>query len=123
MNTHMFLMKGEHDQYMGPNDDIMLENDDTLSWETKEFKKGYHNTIMQFQNKYNLRSIKASADNQQMNPTREPQTNTPSASRPKKDNPTKDVTEKGKSKKEVLRKALETSWETGAKEVEKVPPL
>jgi hypothetical protein len=72
-DTHVFLTKGEHDQYMGRNDDIMLETDDTLSWETKEFRKGYHNSIMQFQKKYNLRRRKASAEPQQMNPIREPQ--------------------------------------------------
>jgi hypothetical protein len=64
-DTHMFLTKGEHDQFMDANDGIMLETDDTLSSETKEFRKGYHNAIMQFQKKYNLRSRKASAEPQQ----------------------------------------------------------
>jgi hypothetical protein len=54
-NTYVFLTKGEHDQFMDVNDGFMLENDDTLSSETKEFRKGYHNAIMQFQKKYNLR--------------------------------------------------------------------
>jgi hypothetical protein len=54
-NPRLFLTKGEHDQYMRKNDDMMLETDDTLSQETKEFRKGYHNAIMQFQKKYNLR--------------------------------------------------------------------
>jgi hypothetical protein len=56
----MFLTKGEHDQFMDVNDGIMLETEDTLSSEMKEFKKGYHNAIMQFQKKYNLRSRKTS---------------------------------------------------------------
>jgi hypothetical protein len=38
---------------MSENDDIMLETDDTLSWEIEEFRKGYHNAIMQFQKEYN----------------------------------------------------------------------
>jgi hypothetical protein len=45
----MFLTKSEHDRYMSRNDDFMLETDDAwigeiddaLSWETKEFRKGY----------------------------------------------------------------------------------
>jgi hypothetical protein len=45
-NTYMLLTKGEHDQFMDANDGFMLENDDTLSLETKEFRKGYHNIIM-----------------------------------------------------------------------------
>jgi hypothetical protein len=72
METHVFLKKGEHDQYMIENDDIMLETDDTLSWEMKEFMKGYHNAIMQFQKKYNLRNRNTSVKPQQMNPIREP---------------------------------------------------
>jgi hypothetical protein len=36
------------------------ETDDVLSWETKEFRKGYQNAIMQFQKIYNLRSKEAS---------------------------------------------------------------
>jgi len=50
-NTRVFLTKGEHDQYMSENDNIMLETDDTLSWEMEEFKKGYRNAIIQFQKK------------------------------------------------------------------------
>jgi hypothetical protein len=123
----VFLMKGEHDQYMRENDDIMLETDDTLSWETKEFRKGYHNAIMQFQKKYNLRSKKASSRKSHKgasteNPIRKPPADTPSTSRLKQDNLTKDATEKEKSKEEVPRKAPETSWETCIKEVEKVSP-
>jgi hypothetical protein len=75
-DTHVFFTKGEHDQYMRENEDIMLEMDDTLSWKTEESKKCYHDTIMKFQNKYNLRRKKASTEPQQMNPIREPhQTN------------------------------------------------
>jgi hypothetical protein len=33
-DTRVFLTMGEHDQYISENDDIMLETDDTLSWET-----------------------------------------------------------------------------------------
>jgi hypothetical protein len=102
-------MKGEHDQYMNRNDDIILETDDMLSWETKEFRKGYHNAIMKFQTQYNLRRRKTSTEPQQMNPIREPQVDTPSMSRPKKDNPTKDATKKGNSKEEVQRKAPKAS--------------
>jgi hypothetical protein len=98
-------MKGEHDQYMSKNDDIMLETGDTLSWETKEFRKGYHNSIMQLQKQCNLRRRKASTKPQQTNPIRETLADTPSMSRPKKDNPTKDVAGKGKSKEEFPRKA------------------
>jgi hypothetical protein len=102
-DTHMFLTKGEHDQYMRENDDIMLETDDTLSWEMEEFRKGYHNAIMQFQKKYNLRRKKASTEPQQTNPIREPQqmnpirktlVDIPSTSRLKQDNPTKDATKR-----------------------------
>jgi hypothetical protein len=45
-NTYVFLAKGEHDQFMDLNDGFMLENDDTLSSEMKEFRKRYHNAIM-----------------------------------------------------------------------------
>jgi hypothetical protein len=68
-----------------------------LSSETKEFRKGYHNAIMQLQKQYNLRSKKAPANLPKANPTRELQTNTPS-SQLKKDNSLRDVMEKGKSK-------------------------
>jgi hypothetical protein len=64
-DTHVFLEKGENDQYMSENDDIMMETDDALSWKTKEFRKGYHNAITQFQKKYNLRSRKVSTEPQQ----------------------------------------------------------
>jgi hypothetical protein len=57
-----------------------------------------------------------------MNPTKEPQANTPSASQPKKENPARKVMEKGKSKEESLKKVLEVSKETGIKEVYKAPP-
>jgi len=36
------------------------ETDETLSWETEEFKKGYQNAIMQFKKRYNLRSKESS---------------------------------------------------------------
>jgi hypothetical protein len=77
---------------------------------------------MQFQKKYNLRRRKVSTEPQQINPIGEPRAYAPSTSQPKKDKPTKDVTEEGNSKEEVPRKSLETSRETGAKEVEKVSP-
>jgi hypothetical protein len=93
-----------------------------VSWETKEFRKGYQNAIMQFQKKYNLRSKEAPTEPQQTNPIRKPPADTPSTSRPKPDNPTKDATEKAKSKEEAPRKALETSREACGKEVEKVCP-
>jgi len=61
-NLCVFFTKSEHDRYMRKNDEFMLEMDnyiileidDALSWEKQEFRKGYMNTIMQFQNKYNL---------------------------------------------------------------------
>jgi hypothetical protein len=55
-NMHVFLIKGEHDQFMDVNDGIMLDTDDTFSSETEEFRKGYHNAIIQFQKKCNMRS-------------------------------------------------------------------
>jgi hypothetical protein len=89
-------MKGEHDQYMSENDDMMLETDDALSSETKEFRKGYQNIIMQFQKKYNLRIKDFPTEPQQTNSIMKPPANTPSTSRPKLDNSTKDANEKGK---------------------------
>jgi hypothetical protein len=121
-DTRVFLTKGEHDQYMRENEDIMLETDDMLSWETEEFRKGYRNAIMQFQKKYNLRSRKAVYRTAAEKSHQGASGGRPFHERPKKDNPTKDATEKGKSKEEVPRKAPETSRETGAKEVEKVSP-
>jgi hypothetical protein len=55
---------------MRENNNFVLETDDApfceindvLSWETKEFRKGYHNTIMQFQNQYNLRRERVFAE-------------------------------------------------------------
>jgi hypothetical protein len=47
--TNVFLTKEEHDQFMDANDKFMQENDDMLSMETKEYKKGYQNAIMQLQ--------------------------------------------------------------------------
>jgi hypothetical protein len=46
IETNVFLIKEEHDQFMDANDKFMQENDDMLSSETKEFWKGYHNFIM-----------------------------------------------------------------------------
>jgi hypothetical protein len=77
---------------------FMQDNDDMLSMETKEFKKGYQNAIMQLQKQYNLRSKKVHANPLKGNPTRELQINTPSSSQPNKDISTKDTMEKGKSK-------------------------
>jgi ribonuclease HI len=127
---HVFLTKREHDRYMSQNDDFMLETDDAwfgetddvLSWETKEFRKGYQNAIMQFQKKYNLRNKEAHTEAQQTNPIRKPLVDTPSTSRPRPDNMTKDATEKAKSKEEAPKKTSEASREVGGKEVEKVCP-
>ena len=55
---------------MSENNDFVLETDDTLfskvddalPLEMKEFRKGYHNSIMQFQKQYNLRSKRVSAE-------------------------------------------------------------
>jgi hypothetical protein len=71
-NTYVFLTKGEKNQFMGVNDGFMLETDDTLSSEKNEFRKGYHNAIMQFQKKYNLRSRKMHAGPPNTNPTKDP---------------------------------------------------
>jgi hypothetical protein len=104
------------------NDGFTLDTDDTLSSETKEFRNGYHNAIMQFQKKYNLKSINTPTEPPKTNPTKETQTNTPSSSQPKEDNSARDAKEKGKSNEESLKKALEASKETCIKEVDKAPP-
>jgi hypothetical protein len=60
---------------MSQNDDFMLEIDDALfrekydvlSWEMKEFRKGYQNAIMQFHKKYNLRNKEVHTEAQQTN--------------------------------------------------------
>jgi hypothetical protein len=119
--TNVFLTKEEHDQFMDANDKFMQDNDDMLSLETKEFRKGYHNAIMQLQKQYNLRSKKVPANLPKENPTRELQINTPSSSQPKKDNSTKDAMEKGKSKEEPPKKIPEVRKEAVIKEVEKAP--
>jgi hypothetical protein len=120
-DTHMFLKKGENDQYMSENDNIMLEMDDTLSWEIEEFRKGYHNAIMKFQKQYNLRRKKASMKPQLKNPIRDPQqmnsirktpADVPSTSRLKQDNLNKDAMEKENSKEDVPKRAPKTSRET-----------
>jgi hypothetical protein len=90
----VFLTKGEHDQFMDVHDEFMQENDDMLSSEKKEFRKGYHNAIMQLQKQYNLRSKKVPANIPKANPIRGLQTNTPSSSQPKKDNSIRDVMDK-----------------------------
>jgi hypothetical protein len=105
MNTYVFLTKGEQDQFMDENDGFMLETDETLSSEMEEFRKGYRNAIMQFQNKYNLRSRTTHAEPPKTNPTKELRMNTPSSSQPKKDNSARDATEKEKSKEESLKKS------------------
>jgi hypothetical protein len=40
------------------NDKFMHENDDLMSMESDEYRKGYRNSIMQFQKQYHLRSKK-----------------------------------------------------------------
>jgi hypothetical protein len=110
----VFLTKEDHHQFMDENDKFMKDNDDILSLETKEFKKGYQNAIMQLQKQYNLKRKKVSA-----NPTRELQINTPSSRQPKKDNSKKDAMEKGKSKEEPTKKIREARKEAIIKEVEK----
>jgi hypothetical protein len=105
-NPPVFLTKGEHDRYMSQsngflletNDDMIFEMDDALSWETKEFRKGYQNAIMQFQKKYNLKRKDAPVEPHQTNPIRKNPVDTPSTSRQKLDNPSKDAAEKTKSK-------------------------
>jgi hypothetical protein len=117
--TDVFLTKEEHDQFMDANDKFMQENDDMLSMETKEYKKGYQNAIMQFQKQYNLRNKKVPANPPKGNPTREPQVNLPSSSQPKKDSSAKDALEKGKQKEEPPKKVPETKRDAVIKEVEK----
>jgi hypothetical protein len=106
---------------MDANDKFMQDNDDMLSMETKEFKKGYQNAIMQLHKQYNLRSKKVPANPPKGNPTRELQINTPSSSQPKKDSSTKDAMEKGKFKEEPPKKIPEARKEAIIKEVEKIP--
>jgi hypothetical protein len=72
MNKYVFLTNGENDKFMDANDGFLMDIDDTLSSKTKEFKKGYHNVIMQFQKKYNPRSRNTSAEPSKTNPTKEP---------------------------------------------------
>jgi hypothetical protein len=87
-NPRVFLTKSEHDRFMNTNDEFMLETDDDMileiddasSWETKDFRKGYQNSIIQFQKKYNLWSKDAPVKLQQMNPIRNPSVDTPSTS-------------------------------------------
>jgi len=47
--TNVFLTKEDHDQFMDANDKFMQENDDFMSMESHEYRKGYQNSIMQFQ--------------------------------------------------------------------------
>jgi ribonuclease HI len=119
VETYVFLTKEEHDKFMDENDKFMQENDDMLSMETKEYKKGYQNAIMQFQKQYNLRNKKVLANPQKGNPTKEPQANLPSSSQPKKDSSAKDALEKGKQKEEPPKKVPETKRDAVIKEVEK----
>jgi hypothetical protein len=41
-------MRRNKDFVSKTDDDMILKTDDAPSWETKEFKKGYQNAIMQF---------------------------------------------------------------------------
>jgi hypothetical protein len=113
-------MSKNDDFVLETDDDMILETDDALSWETEEFRKGYHNAIMQFQKKYNLWSKDTPVESQQTNPIRKPLVETPSKSRPRLDNVTKEAMEKAKSKEDAPKKAQETGREASEKEVEKV---
>ena len=104
--TNVFLTKEEHDQFMDANDKFIQDNDDMLSLEIEQFKKGYENSIMKLQKQYNLRSKKVPVNLPKENPTRELQINTPSSSQGKKSNSSKDAMEKGKFKEEPPRKYL-----------------
>jgi hypothetical protein len=98
------------------------ETDDALSWETKEFRKGYQNAIMQFQKKYNLRSKGASTEPQQTNPIRKPPwTPLPQADQGQTTRPRMRL-KRQSQRRRPQRKAPETSREAGGKEVEKVCP-
>jgi hypothetical protein len=87
-NPCVFLTKSEHDQYMSKkngflldtDNDMILEMDDVSSWDIEEFRKGYQNTIMQFQKKYNLWINDTPIEPQQTNPIRKPLVDTPSTS-------------------------------------------
>jgi hypothetical protein len=126
-NPHVLLTKSEHDRYMSQNEDFALETDDGMiletddapSWETKEFKKGYQNAIMQFQKKYNLRSKDVPAKLKQTDSVKKPTIDTPSTSRPRPDNAAQGAAEKAKSKEEVPKTAPKIGRETSEKEVEK----
>jgi hypothetical protein len=61
-------MRRNEDFMLETNDAWIGETDDVLSWETKEFRKGYQNAIMQFQKKYNCGRKEASTEPQQANP-------------------------------------------------------
>jgi hypothetical protein len=119
VETNVFLTKEEHDKFIEENDKFMQERNDMLLMETKEYKKGYQNAIMQFQKQYNLRNKKVLANPQKGNPPKEPQANLPSSSQPKKDSSTKDALEKGKQKEEPPKKVPETKRDAIIKEVEK----
>jgi hypothetical protein len=58
---------------MDANEKFMQENDDILSMETKEYKRGFQNSIMQFQKQCNFISKKVPANPPKGNPTKEPQ--------------------------------------------------
>jgi hypothetical protein len=87
-NPLVFFTKSEHDRYVSQNEDfaleandgMILETEDAPSWETKEFRKGYQNDIMQFQKKYNLRIKDVPAEPQQTNFVKKPTMDTPSMS-------------------------------------------
>ena len=81
----------------------------------EEFRKGYQNAIMQFQNKYNLKSKEASTEPQQTNPIRKPLVDTPSTRWPRPVSMNKDATEKAKSKEEASKKNSYARWEAGGK--------
>jgi hypothetical protein len=95
---------------------FMQENNDELK-EKEDYRKGYHNAIMEFQKQYNLKNKKTVA-----NPPKDPKADMPSSSHQEKDLPKKDTLDKGKQKEYPPRKVPEEIKEEATKEVEKVQP-
>jgi hypothetical protein len=96
---------------------FMQEKDDMLLMEKEDYRKGYQNSIMQFQKQYNLRNKKVAA-----NPPKGPQDDFPSSSQAEEISSQKDVPEKDKKKEDSPRKVPETKKDLIIKEVEKTQP-
>ena len=107
---------------MDANDKFMHENDDLMSMESDEYRKGYQNSIMQFQKQYHLRSKKLFVVSQKGNQNKDPQKNASSSNEPKNKIHVKDVQVKGKQQEEPPKKVPEMQRNVIIKEVEKIQP-